>query len=472
MTSADDIAAGSLWRCATTAGSCVARVIGVQKDLEGKSNVVLAIARRGTPSVSFERGGSRSVSVSGFLHRYRPVGVADAAEKVRTSRAKPAHSRGAATMAKKAKTSEDARQTVIASSAVAAVPAAPAWECDAVVIHPGVGGLTAGLREIGLRVVAVERDEELAELHRKNVGRCDVDTDGSWRPGGPARLFFYAQPSRLPEEAAEEAPEADAQPAGDGVPMIDDEKLNPRQVLLERAVETLVACRARAAVFELRGGRRGSLADREWLQDILVGAGYHSVASTVNPLFMGLPTARPTAFVVAMRGAPRGDLAFRWPAMTHAPPGNVVGIKPFTSVGQALGLAHPHGKVEGGALMDLRLHVPEFGASGPDGLVVEMRPEAIEDTGQPPAQLAAAVAAAPTKPFAVRMTPRQIATLLGVPEGFDLGAKRKQKRNAATSFPPMLARLMGRAAMAYIDEPAGPPTKHEAPSDSTAAASV
>lgn len=482
MSTETSIATGSLWRCATQTGWCVVRVEGQQSSLVGDvTKVVVVVARRGAPTLTFKGNGGRALSVRGFLRRYRPVGAAEATEKVRISRARPGKTRGKAMTTATTQTTQKPaepktkaavkrpKQGVIAGAdAAAEKPQDDPWAFDAVVLHAGVGGCAAGLREIGLRVLGVDGVEETAKAHRANGSPCVFADVSKWKPRGTARVVFCLQPASTPGDD-EPTPAAEVTVAGEApvAPANDDQgvdvaKLLPAERVLFHAVRAAADCKAGVIVVEVRGGKRGSGRCRDWASWLLSREGYHAMAQEFDAAYLGLPAHRTTSFVVGVRGGLRSDVGFRWPAMTHAPRGGVLKLPPFVAAGDALGATnHPSALGEDGKplanafkMLDPREPAPEFGPSGPDGHLVELRDVEVKDEGQPPAELARLVEASKGKrvAVAVRLTPTQVAALLGLPQACELGAKRNARRNAASVFPPLLSRLMGRAAMGYIDE--------------------
>lgn len=192
----------------------------------------------------------------------------------------------------------------------------------------GAGGLSLGARRAGFDVLGVEIDADAVESHRANVGPCERSEIECWRPPRGQRFDLVAGG----------VPCTTFSLAGDREGMRD-----PRGLLFRHLLRIAVECDARAVWLENVPGLRSWRDDEtgESALAIIEAAyrehGYTPISRVLDAADYGVPQHRRRLFVVGFRD-PSDARAFRWPEPTHAVPGGLLGLAPWVTVRQALGL--------------------------------------------------------------------------------------------------------------------------------------
>jgi site-specific DNA-cytosine methylase len=191
----------------------------------------------------------------------------------------------------------------------------------------GAGGLSLGLQRAGFDVRGVEVDEDACETHRANVGPCEQASIVGWHP--PRRVDLVAG----------------------GVPCTDHSIAGKRAgtagstgALYRELVRIGVEADADALLLE---NVEGMLTTRDadgWttvarVEDAMRAAGYEPRRAVLCAADYGTPQRRYRLIVVAFRD-PRALAAFRWPEPTHAEHPGLLGLKPWVTVREALGLGN------------------------------------------------------------------------------------------------------------------------------------
>lgn len=191
-------------------------------------------------------------------------------------------------------------------------------------VPAGCGGFSLGAHRAGCEVRGVELDADACETHRANVGPCDHADMREYHPDAPYDIVIGGVPCQSFSLAGKRGGMRD-----------------PRGELYQHLVRIAVEANARAVVLE---NVRGLLSWR----DVDTGASAIDVITTemrrhgfahvsrcvLNAKHYGVPQSRQRIFVVAFREA----VTFRWPGPTHAERGNVLGLAPYVTVREALGL--------------------------------------------------------------------------------------------------------------------------------------
>jgi len=119
---------------------------------------------------------------------------------------------------------------------------------------------------------------------------------------------------------------------------------DPRGQLFVPFLRITREANARAILIENVRGILSSRAERDgWtafaeVREACVRDGWHMVTSLLDCADHGVPQHRTRLFFVGFRDAAALS-RFRWPVPSHGPPGNVLGLQPWVTVAEALGLA-------------------------------------------------------------------------------------------------------------------------------------
>lgn len=183
----------------------------------------------------------------------------------------------------------------------------------------GAGGFGLGLRRAGWRGTGIEWDADASETHRRHVGPCSTADITTVPTPHAADLVCGGVPCQSFSTAG----------ARGG---LDD----PRGQLFRALLRHAADAKARCVVLEnVRG-----LISCGALPVILAAfraAGYEPVHALLNACDYGVPQNRVRLWIAGFRDA--ADLArFQWPRPTHGAPGNLLGLKPWRTVREALGL--------------------------------------------------------------------------------------------------------------------------------------
>lgn len=419
----------SLWSCGTTAGHCIVRIVGLQKALLGEPDrVVFLAATTSGGTLHFSAEIVRSLTLSGFLRRYRPVDRPEAeAQAYATSLTKQSQAEPTVTSSP-----HDPRQVEMSFNAAAAATPDPkeSWDYDAIVLNAGIcGGLA--LRAVGLRPLAVDLNHDSVSIHERVAGPAVVGNPIAWCPSGTARLVLALNPSTLVDA---EFPLSSSEMEGADEP---DEQLlaikDPRRKSAIGALRTAHDCGAKHLLLEVRGGGRGSIDLLTWIEQQASDYEFSTRRIRVDPAYWGLPQTRPTDWLLCSQVELKSVLPI--PKFSHGPRGNLVGLPPFSSVREALGLS--------GNFVGRPSSQPPGAAKFRDAVDVEGPANTIRCLGL--AERLYPEVGVDQEPVAVPLTVDQIARLQGVPpEVLSCGQKLTMKQ-VASVVPPMMIEKLVRA---------------------------
>lgn len=190
----------------------------------------------------------------------------------------------------------------------------------------GAGGLSLGLHRAGYFVLGVDTDEDACETHWKNgAGPCERASIIDYHP--PCEFEFV----------------------GGGVPCqsfsvsgdrggLDD----PRGVLYLHLLRIANEAKAKVVLLE---NVRGIMSWRNdhgtafgQIRKAFVDHGFTPVSSLLDAADYGVPQRRIRLFLLGFRD-PLAAARFAWPAPSHGPRDNLLGLTPYVSVREALGLS-------------------------------------------------------------------------------------------------------------------------------------
>lgn len=354
----------------------------------------------------------------------------------------------------------------------------------AIEICAGAGGLSLGLTRAGFDVLGVENNSDAVATHLEHCGPCELADATTWHPPHDADFVCGGIPCQPFSSAGKRLG-------------LEDERGQLWVHLCRIADEA----RARALLIEnVRGltttrDETGTTALRYLLQR-LAARGWHTAHQILDAADYGVPQHRDRVFIVGFRDE-RALRSFRWPAPTHAPRGNLLGLPPYVSVREALGLqgAYRNGRDEGakGWQGQRRLDVddvaptvggrnnaeklapldaldnpapcvtatehkagPGFGSrgakTGPRRCIDRLAAAGVLDraatTVDTSGRLSAAGHHTSNKAGAVRLGVEQLALLQGFPPGWRFhGNKASQHRQVGNSVPPALGEAVGGSVM-------------------------
>lgn len=203
----------------------------------------------------------------------------------------------------------------------------------------GAGGLSRGLQLAGFDVFGVDDNRDAIETHRRHVGPCQWTDVRTWLP--PSADLCAGGPPCQPFSTA-----------GKRRGIEDPRYLVPDFLRIARMSG------ARAVLFE---NVRGLVRKPRDFRIVLAAfeAEWLITWTVLDAAHYGVPQHRQRLFVVGFKD-PEARARFRWPAPTHAPPGELFGASHRT-VRQALGLgtaAHrkgPKDNARSGQLQGMRL---------------------------------------------------------------------------------------------------------------------
>lgn len=186
----------------------------------------------------------------------------------------------------------------------------------AIDICAGAGGLSLGLLRAGWDVLGVEHDPDAVATHRVNVGPCDEADIRAWSPGGGADLVAGGVPCQSFSQAGQRKGTAD--PRGQLY-------LQLLRIAREAGARAVLLENVRGLIYRGLDEIRTEFERQGWLTSwaLLDAADY------------GVPQHRRRLFLLGLRER----LPFAWPAPTHGP-GGLLGLLPWVTVRQALGLAY------------------------------------------------------------------------------------------------------------------------------------
>lgn len=199
-------------------------------------------------------------------------------------------------------------------------------------ICAGAGGLSLGFQRAGWTVQGLEFDEAAADTHRRHVGPCEIADVRTYHPSRSYRAAVGGVPCQ-PFSAA-----------GQGLALDDPRYLVPDflRIAREASAEVVMLENVRGLVTRHPRAFRVVLDAFE--------AEYLTTWTILNAAHYGVPQSRERLFVVGFK-SPDARARFRWPAPTHAPPGELFG-QPHRTVREALELgrgAFRTGRKEGTA---------------------------------------------------------------------------------------------------------------------------
>lgn len=330
----------------------------------------------------------------------------------------------------------------------------------------GAGGLSRGLQLAGFDVFGVDDNRDAIETHRRHVGPCQWTDVRTWLP--PSADLCAGGPPCQPFSTA-----------GKRRGIEDPRYLVPDFLRIARMSG------ARAVLFE---NVRGLVRKPRDFRIVLAAfeAEWLITWTVLDAAHYGVPQHRQRLFVVGFKD-PEARARFRWPAPTHAPPGELFGASHRT-VRQALGLgtaAHrkgPKDNARSGQLQGMRLldvDAPAFTIGGhslgsldrpsptiPAGhdlvnakirerLGAELEAAGLADRPATPVQADPRLAIAGhhdrQQNGAVRLTVEQCALLQAFPAGWTwTGNKASQHRQIGNAVPPPLGEAIGRAVRAAL----------------------
>ena len=183
----------------------------------------------------------------------------------------------------------------------------------------GAGGLGLGLYRAGWTGTGLELDADACATHRAHVGPC-LQTD-----------VTLAHTPHDADLVAGGVPCQSFSLAGDQEGLED-----PRGQLFRSLLRIAGEANARAVLLENVRGLI-SLGALPVVLDAFLRAGFEPVYTLLNAADFGVPQNRVRLFVVGFRDG-WALRRFRWPAATHGAPGNLLGLPPWVTVRDALGL--------------------------------------------------------------------------------------------------------------------------------------
>lgn len=311
----------------------------------------------------------------------------------------------------------------------------------------GAGGLGLGLHRAGWTGTGLELDADACATHRANVGpclQCDVTLahaphDADLVGGGVPCQSFSLAGNR------------------DG---LDDERGQLFKALLRIAGEA----NARAVLLENVRGMI-SLGALPVVLEAFRREGFEPVHTLLNAADFGVPQNRVRLFVVGFRDG-WALRRFRWPSPTHGAPGNLLGLPPWRTMADALGLAADIAEVldapsatvtSGGTGCDSHTGGAEVFANMAYRLKLRAalhragllkRPATTADGS---GRVSAAGHHAHNKSGSVAVAPKVVAAIQGFPQEFEFcGRTRKQHLQAGNAVPPRLAEHLGRSIAAAL----------------------
>lgn len=353
----------------------------------------------------------------------------------------------------------------------------------------GAGGASLGLQRAGYDVLGVELDPEACATHRAQVGPC-VEADlWHWHPSAPVQLVSAGIPCQSHSYAGKFGGTRD--PRGQlYAPMLRIADEADAQVLL---VENVPGMRAAPSQTP------GQSAFREVLV-AMQAAGWHVAHGVLNAADYGVPQTRRRLFFVGFRD-PAVLARFRWPAPTHAAPGNLLGLPAWVTLREALGLKEaasaersldaPCGTILGnrggiplgehGQRQQLRAALERLERPAPTVLAGCKGLPGGEPSGRASRRPLAAVATALAdaglldrpgttvthtatlaraghhvqhQQGAVRLTLEQLTVLQGLPAGFTFHGRTvtSRHRQCGNALPPALAEALGRSILWALEE--------------------
>jgi DNA (cytosine-5)-methyltransferase 1 len=287
----------------------------------------------------------------------------------------------------------------------------------------GAGGMGLGLHMAGWTGTGMELDPDAVATHNANVGPClaaDITTASAPHAADLLAAGVPCQPFSM---------------AGLGEGLGCD-----RGNLFRSALRLAREADVRATLVEnVLGMRlRGAL---PVVLDAFRAHGFYATSATLHAERYGVPQARRRVFIVGFRDA--ADLArFRWPAPTHAAPGEMFGLPAFRTFADAVGL--PAGIAD---VLDRPSST--ITAGGTDGGTHTGGAEVFAN-GPYRKRLRAALHRAGSLPRAegssLTLPVAWCAALQGFPAGFVFhGGITAQHRQNGNSVPPALAAALGRS---------------------------
>lgn len=314
----------------------------------------------------------------------------------------------------------------------------------AIEICAGAGGLSLGLTRAGFDVLGVENNSDAVATHLEHCGPCELADATTWHPPHDADLVCGGIPCQPFSSAGKRLG-------------LEDERGQLWVHLCRIADEA----RASALLIEnVRGltttrDETGTTALRYLLQQ-LAARGWHTAHQILDAADYGVPQHRDRVFIVGFRNE-RALRAFRWPEPTHAPRGNLLGLPPYVSVREALGLqgAYRHGRDEGARgwqgqrSLDVddvaptvggRNNAEKLAAAG----VLDRAATTVDTSGR----REAAGHHTSNKSGAVRLSVEHLALLQGFPPHWRFhGNRASQHRQVGNSVPPALGEVVGGSVM-------------------------
>ena len=302
----------------------------------------------------------------------------------------------------------------------------------------GAGGLSRGFQAAGFRVHGVDKDADALDTHARHVGPCEA---------GDLRTYH---PARRSDAVIGGPPCQPFSIAGKGLADADDRYLIPDFLRIAREAH------ARAILIENVRGlvTRHPRTFRAVLD--ACEAEYLTTWTVVNASHYGVPQNRERLFIVGFRDA--ADRArFKWPAPTHAPPGELFGA-PHRTVREALDLGpapHRAGRREGASgwqgqrLLDV--DAPAFTVGTRNNADLLDRPAPVIKGRKQPMKRRRRASERLSEVRERRLSAEECAILQGFPPGWTwTGTIESQHRQIGNAVPPALAEAMARAIRAAL----------------------
>ncbi len=315
----------------------------------------------------------------------------------------------------------------------------------------GAGGLSLGFQRAGWDVHGVDFDQDAVITHQRHVGPCDLASIVDYKPHFDVDAIIGGPPCQSFSQAGNKK-------------KFDD----PRGRLFEHFFRLAWESRARMFLFE--NVRDVAVDDR--VRETILGAarsaGFGVSWTLLNASDYGVPQDRKRFFLVGFRERALAA-RWRWPAPSHAPQGNVLGLPGWISVRDALQLtgeeyerlsdpaptmtatefkSSPHINTRGGNNQPRR---------GTERILARLdRPSPTIMAGHDPI-FNRQVRDELWGEIGGRLSTEQLAVLQGFPRGWSwAGTKHSQQRQIGNAVPPPMAEALGRALLSLSPAPTAP----------------
>ncbi len=288
----------------------------------------------------------------------------------------------------------------------------------------GAGGLSLGLQRAGFDVLGVEWDADACETHRRNVGPCEHADVWEFEPRARYDLVSAGIPCQSNSIAS------------------DDRRGTFETRGQVYAAVLRIACEswAHAVLFEnVRGMLSAPSATHAnaflEVRDALHAAGYpHSAHAVLESADYGVPQRRQRVFLVGFASAAALE-RFAWCSPTHSETLGLLGLKPWVTAREALGVSGDHPALDRPAPCVSATEQRASLAIGSKGSKVNAR--RCGDVLNPA--------------IGGRLTVAQLAALQSFPADFEfVGNSTAKHHQIGNAVPPPLAEAVGRAVFAAL----------------------